>query len=263
MLAMFWATLLSLMIPGTVPEARAAQAAYPTELPGSPPGTYMDPRAAADTLEALLRRDSLDQGANWRAALALVNVGKRIPDQVRDAARDSLYRVAVDYARRAVRIDSTDPHGQFALANALGRASLTQGGRRRLRDAEEIRNAAVRALAIDPAHDGAWHVLGRWHAEIRRLSGLERFFARTFLGGAIVNEASWDRAVEALERAVALRPEWIVHRLALAEIYADVGRYEEARQQLIALRALPPIDPMDPEYRHTAGRLLAEWKNKS
>jgi len=46
--------------------------------------------------------------------------------------------------------------------------------RDRIRDAEAIRTAALRALELDPGHDGAWHVLGRWHAEImRRFESLE------------------------------------------------------------------------------------------
>lgn len=252
-------TLPALLVAALWSGALAAQSPYPAEVPLAPPATYADPRAAADSLEALLHADSLDYGANWRAAMALVGLGNRVPETVRDPVRDSLYRVAVEYARRALRVDSGSVEGHFVLALALGRASLTRGGRQRVRDAEEIRREALRALAIDSLHDGAWHVLGRWHAEVRRLSGLQRFFARTFLGGGGLGAASWDGAVRALERAVALRPEWIVHRLALAQVYADVGRYAEAREQLRTILQLPGIDPMDGEHRRTAERLLSEW----
>ena len=139
--------------------------------------------------EAALALDSTAYEANWRAALALLDEGEQIPDSVKSPERDSLYARAEVLARRAVAADSNRAEGHFALAAAVGRASLTMGKKARIRRASIVRHEALRTLEIDPRHDGAYHILGRWNAEIMRLSGLSRFFAKNLLGAGIFNEA--------------------------------------------------------------------------
>ena len=101
-----------------------------------------------------------------------------------------------------------------------------------MRLAVEVREAALEALALDSANAGAHHVLGVWHAEVRRLSGVERWLARRLLGGAIFEEASWEAAEGHLLTSVALDPGGLIHHQDLAKLYLDRGRTEEARFQL-------------------------------
>jgi hypothetical protein len=205
--------------------------------------------------EAALALDSMSYEANWRAALALLDEGEAIPDSVKSPHRDSLYARAESLARRAVAADSTRAEGHFALAAAIGRASLTMGKKERIRRAATIRDEALRTLAIDPRHDGAYHIMGRWNAEIMRLSGFSRFFAKKFLGAGIFGKASWDEATSDMEKAVALDPARLYHRLELAEIYADRKRYADARKELGAIATLPDREIMDPVYRARAADL--------
>ncbi|MEK6597802.1 MAG: hypothetical protein AABY91_05675 [Gemmatimonadota bacterium] len=242
--------------------ALAQRPAAPEETPGAPPAHYRDPGAAAETLIRLVTDEPDRAEWRWRLAMALVDAGKVLPDRQRPE-RDSIYARAVSAAWEAIRLAPDGAQGHFALAAALGRATLTRGIRDRIRDAEAIRTAALRALELDPGHDGAWHVLGRWHAEIMRLSGLERFIARRILGGGILGEASWDQAVHGLDQAVALRPDWIYHRLDLAEVLIKAGRPEAARPHLEAIAGLAPVDPLDPEYRATAAELLRKLRGGS
>ena len=155
-----------------------------------------------------------------------------IPDSVKSARRDSLYAGAETLARRAVTADSSRAEGHFALAAAIGRASLTMGKKDRIRRAAVIRDEALKRIAIDPRYDGAYHILGRWNAEIMRLSGLSRFFAKSFLGAGVFGKASWDAAISNMEKAVELDPGRIYHRLELAEIYIDRKRYADATREL-------------------------------
>lgn len=217
----------------------------------------MDPRGTADRNEAILARDSLDATANWRAAIALVNVGKQTPDNEKNRARDSLYRQAEVYARRAVRLAPEDADAHFAVALAVGKVSLTLGAKQRVQNGKEIREQALRALEINPGHDGAWHVLGRWNAEIERLSNLQEFFAKTVLGGKVLGEASWDEAIRCMRKAVEFRPNYIFHRLDLAEMLIELKRPAEAKPELEAIQALPSLDSMDPQYRARASLLLS------
>lgn len=212
--------------------------------------------------EAALALDSLAFEPNWRAALVLLDQGEQIPDSVKSPERDSLYARAERLARHAVAADSLGADGHFALAAAVGRASLTMGKQERIRRARVIRDEAQRAIALDPRHDGAYHILGRWNAEIMRLSGLSRFFARRILGAGIFGDASWEGAVSNMERAVALDPGRLYHRLELAEIYADRKRYDDAQSQLGELAALPDREIMDSVYRGQAERLRERIADK-
>ena len=221
-----------------------------------------EPAEALTLFEQALALDPNNYEANWRASQALADLGKQYPDEGKNPHRDSLYARAESLARIAVRLDSTDAEGHFVLAVGIGRTSLTKGGKERVRNAKVIRDATLRTLEINPNHDRAYHVLGRWNAEIRRLSGLTRFFAKTFLGAAIFNEASWDQAVEYLNKAVTLSPENIYHRLDLAEVYIDVGQYGKAREQLQVIQELPVFDYMDPQYQERARTLLKDIEGK-
>jgi len=212
--------------------------------------------------EAALALDSTAYEANWRAALALLDEGEQIPDSVKSPERDSLYARAENLARRAVAAESNRAEGHFALAAAVGRASLTMGRKERIRRARIIRDEARRTLEIDPRHDGAYHILGRWNAEIMRLSGLSRFFAKRLLGAGIFGEASWEAAVSNMERAAALDPGRLYHRLELAEIYVDRKRYDDARAQLSELAALPDREIMDSVYRRRGAELAKAIENK-
>jgi tetratricopeptide (TPR) repeat protein len=222
-------------------------------------------RQPADALryfEAALEADPGSYEANWRTAEILMDIGKQTPDSVKSPERDSIYARAEGYARRAVELNDGGPDGHFALAAAIGRASLTKSKKERVRRAAEIRSEALRALELDPDHHKTYHVLGRWNAEIMRLSGFERFFAKTFLGGKIFNAASWDSAVVYMDRAVALDPENIYHHLNLAEILIDRQRYTEARIHLNQVETLSIVDVMDPDYKAQAAALTRRIEGK-
>lgn len=217
--------------------------------------TRLQPQGALLHYEMALALDSMSYPALWKAAGACIDIAKQIPDEYRPI-RDSLYLVARDYAERAIRADSTGADGYFMLAQTLGRLARTRSGKERVRFGRTVYEAAARALELNPDHDGAHHVLGAWHAEAKRLSGFTRWFAQAFLGADFLARASWDSAAFHLERAVALRPDYIFHRLELAQIYLDQGRRAEAREQLERIAELPVEDVLDPQHKAEAQRLL-------
>ena len=214
--------------------------------------------------QAALALDSMSYEANWKAARAIADVAKQIEgnaDSLKNR-RDSLYAVGRTYAERAIRADSTQADGHYALAMVLGRLSRTKSSKERVKYAKIIYDEASRAVQINPNHNFAHHVLGAWNAEVERLSSFQRFFAKALFGGGFMSRANWDDAVAHLERAVQIRPDWIFHRLELAQIYTDVGAYSKAREQLQAIPALPTQDVLDPQYRKEAASLLEKIKNQ-
>lgn len=214
-----------------------------------------DIRTALQHYQAALDQDSANYEANWRGAIVLLTLGEQIPGTSKNPERDSLYALAEKYADRAVRSDPAGADGHFALAAAIGRASLSLGKKDRIRQAAVIRREAMRTLALNPRHDGAYHILGRWNAEIMRISGISRFFAKNFLGAGVFNQASWARAIYNMEKAAELDPGRIYHRLELAEIYADRSRVKDAEAQLQLIDSLPQREVMDSVYKRDAAAL--------
>jgi tetratricopeptide (TPR) repeat protein len=224
----------------------------------------MHPDVALRHYQAAVALDSLNYEANWKAARAIADVAKQIQgnaDSLKNR-RDSLYSVGKGFAERAIRADSTQADGHYALAMVLGRLSLTKGSKERVRYAKIIFDEATRAVTINPNHDNAHHVLGAWNAEVKRLSGLQRFFAKALFGGGFMDKANWDDAVRHLARAVELQPSHIYHRLELAEVYTDLGRYSKAREQLQIIPTLPEADVLDGQYKKDAAALLEDLKNE-
>jgi len=215
-----------------------------------------NPVQAATHYRSALALDTANYDANWKLARVLVDQGLMLPN-AQHARRDSLYLEARTLAERAVRVSPNGADGHYMVAVAIGRVALNLGARERVRLAKVIRDEALRATELNPRHDGAQHVLGRWNAEIQRLPGITKFFAKTFLGASIFNQATWENAETYLGQAVAIEPTNIYHHLDLAEVLVDMDRPADARPHLerIAGMALG-CDPMDPTYKTQAAALL-------
>ena len=80
---------------------------------------------------------------------------------------------------------------------------------------------------------------------MKRLSGMTRFFAKALFGAGFMSAASWDDAVEHLELAVAINPQYVYHRFELAEVYIDLDHYSEGRELLKALQSCRVGDVLD------------------
>ena len=217
--------------------------------------SVMNVAGALRHYQAAIQADASNAEALWRASRDAIDLG-----EFDDAKRDSLYQLGEQYARRAVQADAKSSMAHFSLAKAIGRRSLALGKKERVKYAGDVHREADESLRLDSANAGALHVLGRWHAEIMRLSGFSRFMAKNVLGGKTFGEANWKDAVRLMEKAVALEPERIVHRLELAAIYADSGDKAKAREQYQMAIRLKPSDFNDKHYQEQAKKELAALK---
>jgi FimV-like protein len=206
---------------------------------------------------AVLAADSSNYEALWRASRNIADLAEYDPDA---SHRKAQYRLAEQLARKAIAVNPGDAEAHFDLARALGRVALSVGKKDRVKYAKEIREHALEALRLQPDHPGALHVLGVWNAEVMRLSGLTRFFAKNFLGGRVFDQASWPNAVRYMERAVAVDPARIVHRLDLAQIYIDTDEKDKAREQLERMLDAPQVELNDPKYKDEAKAILERLK---
>jgi len=207
--------------------------------------------AALQHYEAAVAADSSNVDALWKASNAAVDLG-----EFNDAERQSYYTRGEQLGRLAVKANPNSANAHFALAKALGRVALSKGKRDKVKYAGVVHDEVNQAIRLDSLNAGALHVLGMWNAEIMRLSGFERWAARNLLGGRVLGEANWDNAQRYLERAVALEPNRITHRLDLAAVYADRDETAKAREQYEAIAKLPVADYNDPRYKQLAEERL-------
>ena len=222
------------------------------------------PQQALGHYRAALALDSLNYQALWKAGRELVDIAKQITgkDDSSKHLRDSLYTQARAFGESAVRVNPNGADGHFTVGQALGRLSRTKGGKERVRFAKIIYDEGMKAIELDSTHDGACHLVGAWHAEVKRLSGFEKFFAKTLFGGGFLDKGNWDDAQKYLAKAVALKPQNIFHRLELGEVYVDLGHYSKAREQFTAIEPLPIADVLDHEYKQEAKQLLEDIKGE-
>lgn len=238
------------------PAAQAQTAAEHVAL-GDRDHAAMNATGALAHYEAAIAADPNDYDALCKASREAVDLGEFLSDE---GQRKMLYAKAEGYGKRAVSANPNDAEGHFALARALGRSALTMGKRDRVKYAAEVRNEALAALKLSPNHAGALHVMGVWNAEVMRLNGVERFFAKNLLGGKVFDSANWNDAVRYMERAVAVDPDRITHHLDLGRIYADVGNVAKAREQLVWVASAPVHDYNDAHYKQEAEKTLKSLK---
>jgi tetratricopeptide (TPR) repeat protein len=227
----------------------------PAELIALGDAAYQE-RRQKDALEHFLRAiaaDATSYDALWKASRSEIDLAEKTADR---PALDALLAAGQRHAEAAVHARPGDAEGHFSLARAVGRRALSVGVRDRIRFSRNIRDAALAALKIDSAHPGALHVLGMWNAEIMRVNGLSRMFARAFLGAEVFSLASWDEAQRLLEASVQHDPRRIIHRLDLAGIYADRGDTTRARESYLWIALAPAVEPNDDLYKSQAAERL-------
>jgi regulator of microtubule dynamics RMD1/3-like protein len=203
--------------------------------------------------------------AFWKAAREIGDVAKQLLGDSLQQRRDSLYLLGRTWAEQAIAYDSVDANAHFALALVVGRLARTKSGKAKVRFGQLVYDETTRALQLDSTHDAAHHILGIWNDEVMRLSGIMKFFAKALFGGGFLDNASWAGARSHMEKAVALNPGNVYHRLELAMVYLDLAQPEpeKALEQLQAIAGLPDGDPMDPYYKRVAAEALADLrKNK-
>jgi tetratricopeptide (TPR) repeat protein len=216
------------------------------------------PEEALPHYDAAIGPDSSNYEALWKSARSHIDLAEAERDEGR---RNRFSRAAESLARRAIRVNPQDAEAHFHLARALGRRALTVGVRDRVKFATEVRAEALEALRLSQDHPGALHVLGVWNAEVMRLNGVSRFVAKNVLGGKVFSEASWARAVSYMERAVAVDPDRIVHRLDLGKIYLDRGDKAKARALFELVTRGRRIDFNDPAFKREAEAELAKLRD--
>lgn len=179
-----------------------------------------------------------------------------VEDQRGTEEKKRYAQTALDYALRAVALEPDNPVNVLSLAICHGRLATYSDTRTKVKYSRLIKEEAERAVALDPDYAWAHHVLGRWHHEVASLGRTARFFVTLFYGG--LPEASTAQAIDHLERAVALEPDVMAHRVELGLILRAAGDAERARIELERGLALPAREKHDALVQARARAALNE-----
>lgn len=174
------------------------------------------------------------------------------------AGRDSqqaIYEEARDSEMHALELNESHADAHFQLARALGKIALFKGIFKSASLAKQVRSECRRALEIDSLHDGAWHILGRWHREVGKKSRI----LRIPMGLGAANK---EDALDFMKRAVSIKPDYINHRLEMGITFRRFGDKDAARSEFEKCLELPPQRPLDEKYREEAKKYLAEMDRK-
>jgi len=211
---------------------------------------YQDNQALS-IYQDVLQQDSSVYVAVWRSSFLYARIGNRFDSKEK---KKQYFKKSEKLAHKALQMKPDDAESNFVMAVAMGRMALISGPKDRVAASREIKKYAEKAARLDPQHSGAWHVLGRWNLEVANLNFAERMAANLLFGG--IPEASNEKAVQYLQKAVSLRPDFILYRYDLARAYEKVGKEEKARDILVKALTLKPKTEDDPETLKKCQKML-------
>ena len=217
-----------------------------------------DNAAALAAYAKAVARDSSNCEALWKLGRAHIDVGKAS----KDPRQTQHYFLGERITRRCVALYPESAQGHFFLAAALGRVALKVGGKEKIRLSKEIKAEAERTLELNPQHDGAMHIIGRWHYELGTLSWVLKSFAKLIYGG-LPPDGGIESAVFWLKKAVAAAPAVPMHHLWLGKALVELKRYDEARAHLEMCLSLPKFYWDDEEHKELARSTLKDIAGKN
>jgi tetratricopeptide (TPR) repeat protein len=197
-------------------------------------------RQAAELWTAALARSPKDFEAAWKLSRADYWLGGHASETERTIYLDD----GVARGRAAVALAPTRPEGHFWTAANMG-ALAESSSRAGLKYRGPIKDELETVRRLDAAFEqgSADRALGRWYAKVPRLLGGNRKSAEAHL-----------------RESLKYNPRSTASHFFLAELFAEAGRRQEARAELLQVLDAPydrDWDPEDQEFKAKARSLLA------
>ncbi|MDZ7715446.1 MAG: hypothetical protein U5J95_04460 [Balneolaceae bacterium] len=211
---------------------------------------------AFEAYQKVLEKDSANFEALWRTSFLYSRIGHRKEEE---EVQEEYYQKAKLLAERALAIDSTHSQANFVMGVAMGRMALISGTKERVAASRAIKKYASRAIRYDSTNAGAWHLLGRWNFRVANLSFVERLAANTLFGG-ISGDASTEKAVEYIQKAIALDNRFILYYHDLAEAYAEMGRKDNATNACKKALEKESLNAKDDDLKADCRNWIKKWK---
>jgi tetratricopeptide (TPR) repeat protein len=203
--------------------------------------------ATNDALEAYLKADKLRPND----AKLYVRIARQYRHLMAEAPSSEeklrLGGIALDYGLRAAKLAPKDSDAQLSPAISYGKMLPYEGKKEQVQCSIHVREAAEKAVKLNPKNDLAWHVLGRWHRVATSVGAAKRAMA-SLLYQALPPSSNED-AVKCLQKAIQINPGRMMHYVELGLTYQQMGKCDEARKCLEKGLAMPNQDIDDPNLK--------------
>ncbi|HET6528086.1 MAG TPA: hypothetical protein VFG39_04990 [Balneolaceae bacterium] len=209
---------------------------------------------ALELYSQILEQEPDNFKALWRSSFLYSRIGNRFDDEDK---QKKYFNKAIDLAKRALAVDSTNTHSNFVMSVAMGRKALISGASERVAAARDIKKYVDRALKYDSTNAGAWHVLGRWHFKIANLSWIESVAADALFGG-VPKGASNEKAAKAIEKAIDLHDDYLLYYYDLARVYDEMGQEQKTISLCKTALSKPSVSPDDDEIKQNCRELIED-----
>ncbi|MGB2869111.1 MAG: tetratricopeptide repeat protein [Bacteroidota bacterium] len=211
-------------------------------------------------LEAFLKALTLAPNSDeilWRISRAYVDIGEHLPVHTDEEKQKQLetYEKSLSFAEKAIVANPKSSMAFTRRAIANGRIALFKGVWDAPGLVKQTKADCETAITLDSSNAAAFYVLGRTHAKVSEKPRIIRWP----LG---LSWANLDDAVTNYERAISLRPGFIMYRLDYARTLIEQEKFDKAREQLTTIGTLSTEDEDDSDFRKEAKDLIEEIKGK-
>jgi tetratricopeptide (TPR) repeat protein len=197
----------------------------------------------------------------WRLSRAYVDIGEHLPDKT-DKEKDAqleYYKKAFEYADKAVKLAPTQSITYVRRAIANGRIALFEGVFSAIGTVKDVKNDCEKAIQLGNGGNYvqalAHYVLGRTHLKVCE----KPYLVRLPLG---LGWGDTEKAVQLLETANKLRPNFRMFMLELAKAYIEEDEYSKAKELLLKIEKAPVADEDDDKVLSEAKQLYEKIKNE-
>ena len=215
-------------------------------------------------LDTYLKADKLSPinwDVLWRISRAYVDLGEKMPDKtdLQKDEQEKIYKKALEFADKSVKLGSDQAITYVRRAIANGRIALFEGVFSAIGTVKDVKEDCEKAIQLGSGGNYvqalAHYVLGRTHLKVCE----KAYLVRLPLG---LGWGDTEKAMQLLETAVKLKPNFRMFLYELAKAYIEEDEYDKAKETLKKVEKAPKIDEDDDIVLVNAKKLYEEIKNE-
>ena len=172
--------------------------------------------------------------------------------------RNAYYESSKIFAERALKLYPNEAEANYVMGVALGRIALISSSKEKVKLSKQIKELGDKCIQLNPNHAGGYHLLGKWNYEVWTLNFVEKAAVNMLFGG--LPAADIKKSVTYLNKAIELRPDYLLYKLDLAKSLYDAEKKSEAIALLKIITDSKPSLQDDASVINEAKLLINKWQ---